>query len=768
MPIQPVSADALRWACPNGWLDFESTDELQPATGVVGQEAAVDALRFGLMIDAHGQNVFVRGRQGTGRLTLVRHLLQDCAPESPEGFDHVYVHNFAQPDQPRLVSLPPGTGPALKARAEELVRFVLEDFNDLLNTEAVRVRTHEMEAASAASTVAVSSSFEASLAQAGLALVGIKSGEGTTSALVPLVEGEPLSFEDLAQRVDPEIVTALRARARELEAELERVSAKVVRIRKRSERAIREFHVQAARRVIQDAVVDIPRDIPQAAAWIRELVDDVVRHHDQEDPLFAERYRVHVLVTRPPGGPRPVVLENAPTVQSLLGGVDPPVDRLAVAPHLGLHAGALLRADGGTLVLQARDVMTEPGAWAALKRTLRTGLLELSPPELAATTLRQQHVKPDAIPIAVKVVLVGEPDVWAMLTQGDPDFDSLFKVLVDLDDVVRRDEESVKLYGQVLARLVRDEGLPPFTAAAVGAMVEHGARIAALAGRLTSRFGRIADIAREAAFDARHRRVDAVDRQDVERAIQDGKRRADLPGRRFRDRMTSGTLRVKTEGAEVGQVNGLAVIQAGPLTYGFPLRVTATVGAGTQGTIHVEREAMLSGQIHTKGFFILQGLLRYLLRVVEHPLVFDASITHEQSYGGVDGDSASGAEFVCLMSALIGVAAEQGRAMTGAIDQHGNILPVGGVDEKIEGFFDACTVAGLTGSQGVLVPASNVADLQLRRDVVAAVRAGRFSVYAIDRIEEALELLLGQPAEALIEAAVARAGVLWNNTKDPQ
>ena len=360
----------------------------------------------------------------------------------------------------------------------------------------------------------------------------------------------------------------------------------------------------------------------------------------------------------------------------------------------------------------------------------------------------------------MKVILLGEPHVWMALDQQDPDFSHLFKVLVDLDDLVTRDEAGVHLYAKVVARMAQEEGLLPFTSGAVGALVEHGARVASQAGKLTARFGRIADLVREGDFIARERGSTEVDEVDVHAAILEGKRRADMPGRRFRERIASGMIHIQTNGEEKGQVNGLAVISAGPLSYGFPMRITASVGAGTEGAVHLQREAMLSGQIHTKGFLTLRGLLREFL-AVEHPMIFDASITHEQSYGGVDGDSASGAEFVCLVSALTGLPARQGLAMTGAVDQHGNMLPVGAVDEKIEGWFDACAAGKLDGSQGVVVPAIGVRDLQLRRDVVEACTDGRFAVYAIDRIEEALELFMEQPADAIRERATARMAELW-------
>lgn len=778
MTVPSIPADQLRWRCPATSLDFSTTSDLRPAEGVVGQEEAAEALRFGLSIDAYGQNVYVRGLTGSGRLTLVRDLLRTVRPGTTEAVDRCYVHDFETPDRPRLLTLPSGSAPKLKARIEELVRFVREDLADLVNTESLRVRTHDVEAAANREVAGVSGPFDKALSAAGLALVGIQAEEGTEPAIVPVVEGEPTTFEDLEDivergRFDATAAEKLRQAAERFEVDLESVSARVVKIRRRSQRTVRRLVHQEAQRVLQDAVADIRRVWPQTERWLLDLQNDASeRAMDFEDhPELAERYRVNVLVSREVGSEPPVLIENVPTVQNLLGSIDlVSNEQSASAPHLGIHAGAMLRAEGGTLILIARDVLSEPMAWAALMRTLRTGEIELSPQESAQSTMRSPGVKPEPIPVRVKVVLVGEPDVWYALDESDPDFSHLFKVLVDFDEVVPRDATGIASYGRVIARIARDERLLPFTSAAVGALVEFGAREAAQAGKLTARFGRVADLAREGAFLARARGAMFVDRDDVERAIFAGHRRADLPGRKFREGVVQGRIRIRTRGEEIGELNGLAVMEAGTQAYGFPTRITATVGPGNAGTVHVEREAELSGHIHTKGFLIVRGLLRHLLRT-EHPLAFDASITHEQSYGGIDGDSASGAEFCCLLSALTSMPIQQGIAMTGAVDQHGNVLPIGAVNEKIEGFFDVCQVNGLEGGNGVIVPRTNVGDLQLRKDVVNACRAGRFSVWGIDRIEEAIELLFGMPAGALVAGrypqgsllgtAVDRADLLW-------
>ncbi|MEQ1570461.1 MAG: AAA family ATPase [Myxococcota bacterium] len=777
MPIAPLPPDALRWRCPPTCLDFSTTADLRPAEGVVGQEEAAAALRFGLAIDGPGQNVFVRGLTGSGRLTLIRDLVRTVRPGSPEAPDRCYVFDFANSDQPRLLSLPPGDGPRLKARMDELVRFVLEDLPDLVNTDALRVRTHDVESSAGREASAISGPFDRGLADAGLALVGIESEDGTEPAIVPVIEGEPTTFDDLEEQVqagkfDADEATRLREAAEGFEVQLEGVSAQVVRIRRRAQRTIRRLVQQEALRVLRDAAADVRRTWPATEKWLDELLYDVAVNQPSfdEHPEKAERYRVNVLVSRELGAPRPMLIENVPTVQNLLGSIDPMPDPSSPAPHLGIHAGSLARADGGTLIVNARDVLSEPMAWTALTRVLRTGTIELSPVESTQSTLRAPGVKPEPIPVRVKVVLVGEPDVWYALDDADPEFPNLFKVLVDFDEVIPRDAPGIQRYGEVVARIARDEGFPAFTSAAIGALVEQGAR-EAMGGKLTARFGRIADLAREAAFLARVRGVPFVDREDVERATLAASRRADLPGRRFREGVTTGRIRIATSGEQVGQVNGLAVVEAGHLAYGFPTRITATVGPGTAGAVHIEREAQLSGQIHTKGFLILRGLVRYLLRT-ERPPAFDASITHEQSYGGIDGDSASGAEFCCLLSALTTLPVRQSVAMTGAIDQHGNVMPVGAVNEKIEGFFDVCASNGVAPGQGVIVPRANVTDLQLRRDVANACRSGRFTVWAVDRIEEAIELLFGLPAGepddsggyppgSVLGRATARSEALW-------
>lgn len=761
--MPPVSADRLRWRCPR--LPFNDTRDVRPATHIVGQSAAQEALAFGLAIDAKGHNVFVRGQPGTGRLTLVKEVLQQVQLEIPAGLDRLYVLDPERPDVPMLISVPAGTGRRLKARIDELIRFVREDLADLAQTESLLDRTFEIEARATEEMSALTDPFEQQLAEQGLVLVQMEDEDGDEETLVALMVGdEAVSIDQIAALVATGAMTREEGKARKAAADvahqaLRRLQVQLTRMRKRTHHRLQREVRAAVTQTLNDALGDLRRDVPEVRPWLDLVVEDVPKLLGaiREAPEVAERYRANLLVARDPSGPRPVVMVTVPTFQSLVGSVDMPGEG---PPHMGVHAGALLEADGGYLVVEASELVSEPGAWSALTRTLRSGLLELAPQDPPGTTQRASHVRPQPIPVSFKVVLIGDPSLYYALDEADDDFALLFKVLADFDDVIPCDAAGIQRYAEVISGIAQRGGLPPFTAGAVAALVEHGVRVASEDGKLTARFGRIADIAREAAFLSRRRQVTKVHQQDVAQAIFAGRRRADMPGRSFRERVANGTWRIETVGKRVGQINGLAVIQAGPLTYGFPSRITATVGPGTEGTVHVEREAQLSGQIHTKGFYILQGLLRQLL-VNPVPLAFDASITHEQSYGGIDGDSASGAELCALVSALTLLPARQGLAMTGAIDQFGNVMPIGAVNEKIEGFFDTCGAMGLDGTQAVIVPQANVPDLMLRRDVAEACRAGRFAVHGVQRIEEALELFLGEPVARIVALANERVEALW-------
>ncbi|MHC5023895.1 MAG: Lon protease family protein [Planctomycetota bacterium] len=750
-----LANDDLRWRCDLESIGCESTADVPPARAVVGQDAAVEALAFGLEHYGPGQNVFVRGLIGTGRMTLIRQVLEGIVPPCPSPPDRCFVHNFEHPDRPKLISLPRGGARLFSRHMEQFTAFIREDLGRALASDTIQNRRAAMERTVQAKMKEVIEPFEAELREAGLAFVTVHAGPLVQGAIFPLVEGKPVPPEEFERLRGQGQVTEAQfaeftANHERFSQQLGSVTQQVLKLQLEQKDQIRDLVKKEARSILNELARKIEADLPQeqVTAFLRTAVEDVVENRLgglEEGDEFTRLYEVNVILEHGPTDSCPIIVENSPTMLNLLGSIDLEIGPggIPVSDHMMIHAGSLLRADGGYLILDARDLLSEPHAWKFLVRTLRNGRLEIVPPEFAFPWGRHS-IKPEPIDINIKVILIGDAEMYYLLDQLDPDFPHLFKVLADFDSVIPRDETGIRHYTSVISRIVAENELAPFDRTAMAALIEHGARIASRRGKLTARFSRLGDIAREASFIARRDGREMVTAKYIRRTIDRTRRRANLPSRRFRELLTDGTIRIQTTGRTVGQINGLAVLQAGQLTYGFPARVTATIGAGTAGVINIEREANLSGAIHTKGFYILSGLLRCLLQT-DHPLAFDASIAFEQSYGGIDGDSASGAEICCLLSALTEVPLRQDLAMTGAIDQVGHILAVGAVNEKIEGFFEICRDVGLTGTQGVIIPASNAGDLMLRHEVVEATETGQFHVYAVETVGQALEILTGRP-----------------------
>ncbi len=774
-----LSCDDLRRVCNPTSIPYDSTSDIDPLHTVIGQDTAMEALRYGLHVRAPGQNIFVRGLTGTGRMTLLRRVLDEIRLECPLAQDRCYVHNFADPDRPRLITLPRGAATEFRYRVDEMVAFISNQLVSALEAKNVQVRRTAVELETQRKIEAIVDPFEKTLATSGLALASVQVGPVAQAALFPLFDGKTIPPEEWDQmrtegKVSKEQDDAFRKKHDEMQPELRDIMHQINDLRRRQTERVEALRIGTAQALLTQFVRKITSAFPQpeVAVFLDEMVEDASRtttEHRDESP---SKYRVNVLLSHGKDSDCAVVVEDTPTVRNLLGSIDVHWEpgEGGRTDHMLIRAGSLLRADGGYLILDARDLLRDPQPWHVLVRALRNNRLEIRNGENAGGGWGPS-LKPEPINISVKVILLGGAETYHMLDEYDPDFPHLFKVLADFDSEIVRNGSAIEQYGAVLARIVKEHSLPPFDRTAIAAMVEHGARIAGRSDRLTTRFGRLVDIAHEAAFVARDDNEKMVTGDNVREAIRRAKKRAGLPSREFQEMLADGTINVATTGKAVGEVNGLAVSHLGPLTFGFPTRITATIGPGSAGVINIEREAELSGSIHTKGFYILGGLLRYLLRT-GHPLAFHASIAFEQSYGGIDGDSASGAEMCCLLSALTDIPLRQDIAMTGAIDQVGKILAVGATNEKIEGFFDTCCHAGLTGQQGVIIPKANARDLMLRHDVVAACREGKFKVYPVERIHDAIEILTGvgagtiaedgyYPEDTLLGGAVIRAFEYW-------
>jgi len=781
-----LSPDLLRWHVDEDKLTFKSTEEVNPAKGIIGQPVAMEAMRFGVESDAPGQNIYVRGSSGTGRTSLVVALLAELKPQARRRLDRCYVHNFQQPDRPRLITLPAGQGPVLRRQVKELAEFIENRLLETLDSEPTKSRRDAIGESTQEEIQGITTPLEEELKANELALVRLHAGPVARTVIFPLIDGRPIPPEEMAKLLKAEKLTqadldAFEEKIKQFAPRLQEVSHAANKALQQGMQNVRQFIEDETRSTLQEFTASLLAEMPQeeVAAFIAELIDDVIENRldaetAQSQPPPQILYGVNVICTRD-GDSSPVVNEYTPTVMNLLGTVEPEFvgGGQMVTNYRGIRGGALVQADGGYLILNARDVLSEPGAWRMMMRTLRTGKLEIVPSELR-WMMPMQSLKPQAIEISVRIIMIGSSHLYYQLDQVDQDFVDLFKVLADFNSEIERSELGISQYAGVVARICKEEELAHFDASGIAALAEHGARIASRKGKITARFGRIADVVREASFLAGKSGDDRVNRRHVEETISRTRHRASLPSSRFQELIKDGTVMVQTSGSVVGQINGLAVINAGQLTYGFPARITATIGAGRAGVINIEGAASMSGAIHTKGFHILGGLLRHLMQT-DHPLTFSASIAFEQSYGGIDGDSASGAEICCLISALTGVPIRQGLAMTGAIDQLGHIQAIGGVNEKIEGFFDVCRLQGLAGEHGVIIPKANAGDLMLRKDVLAACEKGDFHVYAVETVNQALEVLTGRtagqpdeqghfPEGSLLGLARSKATEYWNKT----
>ncbi|TDR23211.1 Lon protease family protein [Marinicella litoralis] len=775
----------VRWHCDAEKLGFKTTKEVEPVDVIIGQDDALEALQFAIECEAYGQNVYVRGLSGTGRMSMVSKILRDVKPKLKQKTEHCYVANFAQPDRPRLISLPAGQGVKFKNMMDKLSLFISEDLKKAMESDSLIQAKNKVEENLQSKISKITEPFETELSEHSMAMLNVNSQQGQQTIIAPVMEEKVLDPNAWQQKVAAGEINEAEQKAlmdtqQVFSKKLEEVGRKVNELKEQGVVAIRSLYEKHVSKLIDQEVASFAKQFKVKAVlqFLESVKEDLLdQYFSPKKKAFNpyERYAVNVLLQHDDKKDCPVLVERVPSLQNLLGSIESKWSENGpvLADHMSIVGGSLLRADGGFLVLDARDLLAEQGAWKTLIRTIKNELLEIVPAEMS-WPFGQPSLKPEPIPVDIRVILLGDSSVYYHLDNQDPDFPELFKVLADFDSVISRDQEGFDNYAGIIAKIIKEDGLLPFDRFAIARLIEHGARVCSQDNKLTAKFSRVADLAREASYLANKEKNKLVSGDDVVHAVRRTKKRAGLSSRKFQERLQDGTINLDTDGFTIGQINGLAVIHAGPIVYGFPSRITASIGPGRSGVIDIEGMAGKSGSIHTKGFHILGGLLRYMLPV-EHPLTFSASIAFEQSYGGIDGDSASGAEFCCLMSALTQVPINQGFAMTGAIDQHGRLQAIGGVNEKIEGFFDTCHYRGLTGKQGVIIPRANAGELMLRTDVQEACKNNLFSIHAVSHITEAIEVLMEESAGILIDGFYAENSVMgkamimakkyWQNTQ---
>jgi lon-related putative ATP-dependent protease len=763
--VKPLDAAVLCQRCDPTQFTFETTADLEDLTGIIGQTRAVEAVRFGIGIRREGFNLFALGPEGIGKYSVVRQSLERRAAEQSPPSDWCYVNNFTDAHKPRALRLPAGGGSKLRRDMERLVEELRTAIPTTFESENYRTRRQDIEEEFRERQEKALTEIQRQAQERGLALIRTPMG----MAFAPTRGGQVISPEEF-QKLPLLEQERVQADVTVLQEQLQKSLTQMPQWDRERRAKVKELNQEVGMFAVGHLIEELRRtyiDLPEVLAYLQSVQQDVMDNLDEfrgvtETPpaapaeaspprlpigaSFLRRYQVNVIVDHSGATGAPVIYEDHPTVQNLLGRIEHMAQMGALVTDFTLiKAGAVHRANGGYLILDARKVLLQPFAWEELKRAMRSQEVRTEALGQMLSMISTVSLEPEPIPVDVKVILLGERLLYFTLYQLDPDFGELFKVAADFEEQMDRTADNHLLYARMIGTIVRQEGLRPLDRGGVARVIEHSARLAGDAEKLSTHVRSVADLLREADYWAGEAQHSVVEAADVQRAIDAQIRRVDRVRERIQEEIQRGTILIDTQGATVGQVNGLSVFTLGQFAFGRPSRITARVRLGRGEVVDIEREVTLGGPIHSKGVLILSAYLgaRY---VTDRPLSLSASLVFEQSYSGVEGDSASSAELYTLLSALADLPVQQGLAVTGSVNQRGQVQAIGGVNEKIEGFFDICRAQGLTGEQGVLIPASNVKHLMLRHDVVEAVAAGQFHVYPLETIDQGIELLTGVPA----------------------
>ncbi|MFO1322092.1 MAG: ATP-binding protein [Burkholderiales bacterium] len=755
---------------------FSTTADLADLPSIVGQDRAREALDLAMRMRSRGYNVFMLGPAGVGKRGLVEEVLRERAKSDPPPADWCYVNNFEAPNRPRALKLAPGEGTRLRSEMRQYVEELRASIPAVLESDEFRSRAEQIDTDYSSQQERLFGELGGESAKDDIALIHTPAG----FSFAPMRDNQVISPEDF-QALPEERRHAIQERMESLHEKLQVAVREAQSLQKAKRNAIKELTREMTLTVVGALTIEVKARFP-AEAGVQSFLDavqaDVLETIDQfrrapepqegnpiamalDDDLAFRRYEVNVLVgSEPGGGGAPVVVEEYPTFPNLIGRIEN-MARLGmlITDFALIQPGALHRANGGYLVLDAHKLLQQPFAWDGLKRALATGRLR---PETMGQSLGWVStiaLDAEPIPIDVKVVLVGERAVYYLLLALDPEFEELFKVSADFEDELPRSADSEILYARLIATLARRDTLLPFARDAVARLVDEAARDAEDAERLSTQIEALRDLLRESDLRAREAGAPHVSLAHVRSALDARERRVGRIRARLLEGIVRGTILIDTDGAAVGQINGLSVSEIGRSRFGHPTRITATTRLGDGEVIDIHREVQLGGPIHAKGVMTLAAFLssRY---ASDRPQSLSGTLAFEQTYGEVEGDSASLAELVVLLSSLANVPIRQCFAVTGSVNQHGRVQPIGGVNEKIEGFFDLCVARGLTGDQGVVIPAANVKHLMLREDVVEAAAAGRFHVHPVEHVDDAATLLTGIPAGAADEDGVFPEGTL--------
>lgn len=738
----------------SGGLGFKDTDELEPFVGTLGQERAVAAIQFGVGMQRAGYNIYVMGESGTGRTSYVRHYLKSEAKRMDEPFDWAYVNNFDNVRAPSVLRLPAGTGHVLQADFDTLIDGLMDTFPTAFEHPTYQQHKSMIERDFNKSYDLAIDRVEQEALRRNIALFR----ESGSLTFAPMHEGKAMDETEFARLPDKER-EGFNDDIAELETLLNDELSELPQWKRKSSEALRKLNHDT----IDKSLVPLLKPLKKKYSKYKDVLKYLVtmtqdlhkivveilaeeraielREDGSKHTQLEEQYSPNIVVGHKTKAPAPVVFESHPNYKNLFGRVEYAAEMGALTTsYRQICPGSLHQANGGFLVMEASKLLDEPFVWEALKRALKDGELKIESPASELGLVNTITLTPENIPLNVKVILIGSRHIYYLLQDLDPDFYEMFRVLVDFDGYLERTPKGIHTFARLLKTRSDDEGYPALTSQAVARMVEHSSRLAEHREHLSAHLGNLFDLLAESNFIRQMAKARKITHHHINKALEAKAERTSRVSNEIQKEMLDGSILIDTEGKAIGKINGLTVLSVGDASFGSPARITAAVYSGSQGIVDIEREAQLGQAIHSKGVMILTGYLgaRY---AQQFPLAISASLAMEQSYGCIDGDSASLAELCCLISALTEIPIHQGLAITGSINQYGQVQAVGGVNEKIEGFFSLCKARGLNGEQGVIIPASNVQNLMLNTEIQDAVRANKFIVYAVSEAEEALEIL---------------------------
>jgi lon-related putative ATP-dependent protease len=759
--VNQLPVEKLRNVCDVNFMHCESTQGLVPLSEIIGQERAARALKFGLGIKDHGFNVYVAGYPGTGRKTAVKNFVEAQAKTQPVPPDWCYVNNFGNQYEPKAIKLPAGKGKEFREDMKNFIEnvktalpkaFESEDYADRREATIKELEDQRKQLIDEVSIKAQSEGFVIQTTPIGI-------------LLIPMLDGKPLSEEEMLA-LPQKTKDKINEKREKLEIEFRNTMRQLIDMERKIHEALKKINKEVALFALGNQVESLMekyRAISEVTSYLKEVENDILDNLQQfirrgepeqqlpfpmpwmkEEPF--KKYKVNLVIDNSNTAGAPVVVETNPTYHDLLGKTEKEAQFGALTTDFSMiRGGAIHRANGGYLIIPVEELLRNPLSYDALKRDIRDGLISIEEPEERYGFLSVKTLKPQPIPLKAKIILIGTPDIYQLMFSLDPDFQELFKIKAEFDTTMPRTDEKVKQYGSFVCGLCDKEGLKHLDGSGLAKIVEYSSRLVEDQFKLSTQFSSIGDIIRESNYYAEQESARFITGIHVKKAIEEKIYRSKLIQEKMQEMIARGFFLIDTVEQKVGQVNGLSVSGLGDFAFGMPSRVTSSIGLGREGVIDIEREAKMGGPIHTKGVLILSGYLNEKY-AKDKPLSLSARLVFEQNYGGVEGDSASSTELYSILSSLSGLPIKQNMAVTGSVNQKGEVQAIGGVNEKIEGFFEVCKAKGLTGAQGVIIPDSNVQNLMLKEEVVNAVKADKFNVYSVKTIDEGIEVLTGTKA----------------------